>query len=170
MHADAFMRSVGWRRRPAAFITAAVLGVAAALGRAAAITLPAEGAQTATTVSELLVVAVVSGVILAASGAAVLFLRAASRVRLSESRSAEAMKALRQELEIAQSIVMAEPQALIAFEADGTPRLVNHVLDAKLGVPLKLRNLMRFASWMERGAALSLENRLKELKASGRPV
>ena len=79
------------------------------------------------------------------------------------------MKALRQELEIAQSIVMAEPQALIAFEADGTPRLVNHVLDAKLGVPLKLRNLMRFASWMERGAALSLENRLKELKASGRP-
>ncbi|NJM33695.1 MAG: PAS domain-containing protein [Rhodomicrobium sp.] len=64
---------------------------------------------------------------------------------------------------------MAEPQVLVAFEADGTPQLVNHLLDAKLGVPMKLRNLMRFASWLERSAALNLENRLKELKSAGRP-
>ncbi len=126
-------------------------------------------ANDAASVSELLIVAIVSGVILAAAGAAILFLRAAARAKLSESRSAEAMKALRQELEIAQSIVMSEPQVLIAFESDGTPRLVNHVLDSKLGVPIKLRNLMRFASWLERNAALGLESRLKDLRSSGRP-
>lgn len=167
MRAEIFMRYIRWRPRAATLVTATLLGVMATLSRAAVA--PAEAPGAAATVSDLLVVAIVSGVVLAAAGAAILFLRAASGAKLSESRSAEALKALRQELEIAQSIVMAEPQALIAFEADGTPRLVNHVLDAKLGVPLKLRNLMRFASWLERGAALSLENRLKELKASGRP-
>lgn len=128
-----------------------------------------EPAKTAALIGDLLILAIVAGVILAAAGAAVLFMRAAARARQSEARSAEAVKSLRQELEVAQSIVMAEPQALIAFEADGTPQLVNHLLDAKLGVPIKLRNLMRFASWLERGAALNLENRLKELKSDGRP-
>lgn len=120
-------------------------------------------------ISEMLVLAIVSGVILAAVGATIFFQRAVARARRSEARSEEAMKALRQELDVAQSIVLAEPQVLVAFEADSTPRLVNHVLDAKFGVPLKLRNLMRFASWLERDAALALESRLKELRSDGRP-
>jgi signal transduction histidine kinase len=118
---------------------------------------------------DLLLLAIVSGLIIAAAGAAHLFLRAASRARQAAARATEAMTALRQELEVAQSIVMADPQALIAFEPDGTPRLVNHGLDAKLGVPSKLRNLMRFASWLERSAAPALEAKLKELKSNGRP-
>jgi signal transduction histidine kinase len=150
----------------AAVIAAAGLGLAF---EAAALPFLADPGKAAAEISDLLVVAIISGVILAAAGAAVIFLRAASRARLAETRSAEAVKALRQELEVAQSIVMAEPQVLVAFEADGAPRLVNHLLDSKLGVPVKLRNLMRFASWVERSAALSLESRIKELKASGRP-
>jgi signal transduction histidine kinase len=128
-----------------------------------------DAAPTLPPLGDFLLLAIVSGVILAGTGTAILFHRAATRARRGEARAEEAMKALRQELDVAQSIVMAEPQVLIAFEADGTPRLVNHLLESKFGVPLKLRNLMRFASWLDRGAALSLESRLQELRSSGRP-
>jgi signal transduction histidine kinase len=127
------------------------------------------GGNPMTMAGDLLVLAVVSGMIIAAGVAAHLFLRAAARARQTATHATEAMTALRQELEVAQSIVMADPQALVAFEPDGTPRLVNHGLDAKLGVPSKLRNIMRFASWLERSAAPTLEARLKDLKAHGRP-
>ena len=149
--------------------SSAAASALALAGEAYALPLLADQEKVAGQISELLIVAIVAGVILAAAGAAVLFLRAASRARASEARSAEAIKAMRQELEVAQSIVMAEPQVLVAFEPDGTPRLVNHLLDAKLGVPAKLRNLLRFASWLERSAAATLENHVKELKSSGRP-
>lgn len=151
----------------AATIAAALALLCGAPGIAWAIPFPAMGAD-AETVSKMLVLAIVSGVILAAAGAAIFFQRALVRARRSETRAEETMKALRQELDIAQSIVLAEPQVLIAFEADSQPRLVNHVLDAKFGVPPKLRNLMRFASWLERDATLALESRLNELKANGR--
>jgi PAS domain-containing protein len=122
-----------------------------------------------TMAGDLLVLAIVIGLIIAAGAAAHLFLRAAARARQTAARANDAMTALRQELEVAQSIVMADPQALVAFETGGTPRLVNHGLDPKVGVPAKLRNLMRFASWLERSAAPALEAKLKDLKANGRP-
>jgi signal transduction histidine kinase len=145
----------------------ALLGVGAAAAKAqavqsAAVNLPVPPA-------DWLVFSIITGVILATTGAAYLFLRATARARLTEDRASEAMAKLRQELDVAQSIVMAEPQALVAFESTGVARLVNHMLDSKLGVPVKLRNLMRFSSWLERGAALALENRLSELKTAGRP-
>lgn len=127
------------------------------------------GADLSVPPADWLVFSIITGVLFATTGAAYIFLRAAARARLTEDRAAEAMAKLRQELDVAQSIVMAEPQALVAFEATGVARLVNHMLDSKLGVPVKLRNLMRFSSWLERGAALALENRLTELKTAGRP-
>jgi hypothetical protein len=66
-------------------------------------------------VGDFLLLAIVSGVILAGTGTAILFHRAAIKARRGEIRAEEAMKALRQELDVAQSIVMAEPQVLIAF-------------------------------------------------------
>ncbi|MGF1620317.1 MAG: ATP-binding protein [Rhodomicrobiaceae bacterium] len=155
------------KRRPAQAALALASFLAAAGMADLAHALP--GDAPGSIAGNLLIIALVSGVIIASIGATVLFHRAAARARRGEERAEEAMKALRQELDVAQSIVMAEPQVLVAFEADGTPRLVNHVLDAKFGVPVKLRNLVRFASWLERGAALSLEARLHELKSSGRP-
>ncbi len=120
-------------------------------------------------ISNWLIFAIVCGTVLASAGAAYLFMRATAKAKLSESRASEAIATLRQELEVAQAIVMAEPQALIAFETGGEPRLVNHLLDSKLGVPVRLRNLLRFASWLDRNSALALENRLKELKSIGHP-
>jgi len=155
------------KRRPGHYALAAAAGLAAFGAPATVHALPL-GAQDLTA-GNMLVLAIVSGVILACIGATILFHRGAERAKRGETRAEEAMKALRQELDVAQSIVMAEPQVLVAFEPDGTPRLVNHVLDAKFGVPVKLRNLMRFASWLERGAALTLESRLQEVKSSGRP-
>jgi signal transduction histidine kinase len=148
--------------------------ISAALLASTALAKPAfaqilQGGNALSMAGDLLVLAIVMGLIIAAGGAAHLFLRAAASARQTATRADEAMTALRQELEVAQSIVMADPQALVAFETDGTPRLVNHGLDAKVGVPNKLRNIMRFASWLERSAAPMLEGKLKDLKAHGRP-
>ncbi len=156
-----------WLQRMAASPAAIALALGPT-GTAHALPSVNEGTH-ALPVSDLLLAAIVGGVVLASAGATVLFQQAATRAKRNEARSAEAMEALRQELDVAQSIVLAEPQVLVAFEADGTPRIVNHVLDAKFGIPAKLRNLMRFASWLERSAALDLESRLQELKASSRP-
>jgi signal transduction histidine kinase len=152
------------RRRVLPVLAAAMLLGSTRLGEAASLLDAASQGMG----SDLLVLAIVIGIILAAAGAAHLFLRAAARAKQTATQATEAMTALRQELEVAQAIVMADPQALIAFEPDGTARLVNHGLDPKIGVPPKLRNLMRFASWLERGAAVQVETRLKELKANGR--
>jgi signal transduction histidine kinase len=162
------------------FIAGPGRSLSQAMPLAAALLLAAPGAASASAIlftgsaatgaaGDLLVVAIVTGMILAAAGSAYLFLTAAARARQTAARAAEAMTALRQELEVAQSIVMADPQALVAFEPDGCPRLVNHMLDRSVGVPTKLRNLMRFASWLERSSAIALESRLKDLKAHGRP-
>lgn len=168
MLAGAFMKHRGRRRRIAAAIGAAALVTIGLADKAAAATQVAAANGSSVLPSDWLVFAIVSGVILAASGAAWLFLRATARARLTEERVTESMAMLRQELEVAQSIVMAEPQALIAFEAGGNPALVNHMLDAKLGVPIKLRSMLRFSTWLERSAAVTLENRLLELKTAGR--
>lgn len=167
MLATALFRWLRAWRGPAAAATAA-LACLAASGAASALPSDAPGDLSALA-SGWLLFSMVSGAVLAASGAAWLFLRATAKAKLSESRASEAMATLRQELEVAQAIVMAEPQALIAFETGGTPRLVNHLLESKLGVPLRLRNLLRFASWLDRGSALALESRMQDLRAAGRP-
>lgn len=161
--------SIGFSRFGQRFLPAAALLCALAGLPGIACAAPFISPATARLSSDLLLLAIVIGLIMAAAGAAYLFLSAAARAKATAARATEAMTALRQELEVSQSIVMADPQALIAFEADGNPKLVNHVLDRAVGVPAKLRNLMRFASWLERGAALSLESRLRDLKATGRP-
>ncbi|HKJ63620.1 MAG TPA: ATP-binding protein, partial [Hyphomicrobiales bacterium] len=118
-------------------------------------------------VSELLVISLLGGIILACTGAVILFYRNAVRANRAEARASDAIKELRQELDVAQSIALAEPQVLVAFESDSPPRLVNHVLDLKFGVPLKLRNLLRFAAWLERNAAINLEAKLRQLQQTG---
>lgn len=125
-------------------------------------------AMDAGTVSELLVFSILGGIILACAGTVILFHRNAVRANRAEARASDAIKALRQELDVAQSIALAEPQVLVAFETDSQPRLVNHVFDLKFGVPLKLRNLLRFAAWLERNAAINLETKLRQLQQTGK--
>jgi signal transduction histidine kinase len=169
MLADAFSHFLWERWR----IAAAALGVANLLnfvGGAKAMAAPMPPQEDLPALaSNWLIFAIVCGVVLASAGAAYLFMRATAKAKLTESRASDAIATLRQELEVAQAIVMAEPQALIAFETGGEPRLVNHLLDSKLGVPVRLRNLLRFASWLDRSSALALENRLQELKSVGHP-
>ncbi len=171
MQARALSRMIAQRRRllPGAATMFAAFVPFVSPRSADASSLLADTGMMADLAGNLLMLAIVIGLIIAAGGAAHLFLRAAAHAKQTAARATEAMTTLRQELEVAQSIVMADPQALIAFEPDGTPRLVNHGLDPQLGVPAKLRNLMRFASWLERSAAPTLENRLKDLKNHGAP-
>jgi signal transduction histidine kinase len=118
---------------------------------------------------DFLIISILAGAILFTSATAYLFLRAAGKARRAELRAAQENAVLRQQLDVAQSVMMAEPQALIVFEGDDAPRLVSHSLDGEAGAPKKLRNLLRFASWLERDAAAEVEKRLARLKSRGEP-
>lgn len=120
-----------------------------------------------TLAGDLLIISVMAGAILFTSATAWMFLRAAARARRAEVRASHENASLRQQLDVAQSVMMAEPQALIVFEGDDAPRLVSHSLEGDAGAPKKLRNLLRFASWLERDAASDIEKRLALLKQKG---
>lgn len=117
--------------------------------------------------SEILIACILTGAVLFAITAAYLFLRGARRARRAGESAAQETAALRQQLAIAQSIMTAEPQALIVWEKDETPQLVTYSLDPAMGVPSKPRNLLRFASWLEREAAIDLEQHFHRLRERG---
>jgi signal transduction histidine kinase len=153
-----------WRFLAALFASASVCAPAAA---ASFPILASSGAVSLA--GDFLIVGILAGSILFTTATAYMFLRAAGKARRAELRSAQENAALRQQLDVTQSVMMAEPQALIIFEGDDAPRLVSHSLDGEAGAPKKLRNLLRFASWLERAAALDIERRLALLKRNGEP-
>ncbi len=152
------------RSSPLCAALAAGMGVVAATTRArAAPWLGADG-EAMTLTQDILVGAILIGTVLFLSAAAFIFLRASNAARLSERRYAEDSAALKRQLDLAQSVMTAEPQVLIVCDRGEAPRLVTHSLNPASGVPAKIRLLLRFASWLEREAALDFERRIKDLQ------
>ncbi len=114
--------------------------------------------------------AVFIGIMLFFVSAAFVFLKAREGARRAEQRAVEETAALARQLDLAQSIMTAEPQALMVGEKDEAPRLVTHSLALSSGVPAKIRMLLRFATWAERDAALDLEGEAEEAARAGRAV
>ncbi|MBC8051061.1 MAG: PAS-domain containing protein [Chitinophagales bacterium] len=118
---------------------------------------------------ELFAGAILTGAVVFLAMAGFLFLKGSYGAKRAQARFAEEAAALSRQLEVAQSIMTAEPQALVVCDKDETPRLVTHTLSASSGAPAKLAMLMRFGSWVERDAAAILDARLKKLREDGAP-
>ncbi|MFP3920630.1 MAG: ATP-binding protein [Dichotomicrobium sp.] len=75
---------------------------------------------------------------------------------------------LNAELGAAHALLNSECQTVVTWEHESDqPRLVTYTLPPDLGVPVQLRRLTRFASWLEGDSALTLENSLRALKEHG---
>ncbi|MDX2263934.1 MAG: PAS-domain containing protein [Hyphomicrobiales bacterium] len=126
-------------------------------------------ADYASLANEALVGAILCGVILFAMAAAALLLRSANRARRAEKLAADETAALTRQLDLAKSMMTAEPQALMVCEGDAEPRLAAYSLAPASGVPAKPRMLLRFGSWMEQSAASLAEAHYRRLREAGEP-
>ncbi len=145
------------------------LAIASVMGLAATAPCLAAPIPAISMAGDLFTGAILVGVVLFFAMTSLLFLKGSHRARQAEARFAEETAALSRQLEVAQSIMTAEPQALIVCDNNETPRLVTHSLKASTGAPAKLGMLMRFGSWVERDAASLLNARLKRLREDGTP-
>jgi len=72
------------------------------------------------------------------------------------------------ELRAAHALLNSEHQAVILWEHEASlPRLMSYTLAPELGVPVQMRRLVRFASWLERDSALALEHSVEDLREHG---
>jgi len=112
-----------------------------------------------------------AGIIAGSMGFAVfaggIFLRAAAASRKSARRASEACEQLERESASLQSLIAAEPQLLISWEAGGTPVLAAASLDNYAGVPDEVGDVVSFSSWLESDSAVQLNNHIDALLEGG---
>ncbi|MGI9386910.1 MAG: PAS-domain containing protein, partial [Methyloligellaceae bacterium] len=118
---------------------------------------------------DLFVVGVLSGVIAVAVLAALSFLQATRRARRAQMRAVTKVDAVERNLQAAESIFKAEPQALIFWEDSGKPHLITNGLDQSLGVPADGTELLKFRAWLQPESASELDGGLNRLFQNGEP-
>ncbi len=119
-------------------------------------------------VPDMLILAVLGGMGLAFMLVIVVVARAALRARHAERDLRARHDRLSRELNILKTLLNSESQALIVWElGDDNPRLVTYSLRAETGIPVQLRKILRFASWLERDSAVEFEACLSELRSGG---
>lgn len=147
-----------WRVLP---YVAIATGCAAAAARAQSGTVvPAAGGTAG--------IAVLLALLLGLAGAAVWLGLALRRHRQAQAQDAAEIRRLNAELGAAHALLNSESQAIITWEhGSDVPRLMSYTLPPELGVPVQLRRLARFASWLERESALALESSVAAMRKSG---
>lgn len=113
----------------------------------------------------------VAGIITGSMGFAVfaggIFLRAASASRKAARRASEASEKLDRESASLRTLITAEPQLLIHWDAGGPPVLAAATLDYSAGVPGEVEDLVRFSSWLESESASRLKQHTDALIEGG---
>ena len=112
-----------------------------------------------------------AGIIAGSMGFAVLaggiFLRAAAASRKAARRASEASEQLERESASLQSLLAAEPQLLISWEAEDSPVLAAASLHHCAGIPDEVDDVVSFSSWLERESAARLKNHIDALLEDG---
>lgn len=142
----------------ASSLVVVALGIAVTYGAAAA---PAEWRAALI----LLLSAAAGGTLLAAAMSVMALLRREGRSRHPRDEIAE----LRKNLLTAESIIKAEPQALVLWEQGQGVRVMMHTLAGIAGLPPRHSELLRFGAWLDAASAQALKAGLDALFADGRP-
>ena len=74
---------------------------------------------------------------------------------------------IRQELNLAQAMLKAEPQLLMLWDEKGEPNLIIHTLDTDTGIPFHFSETLYFDQWLELPSAIELRNKLENLFRDG---
>lgn len=161
--AGSFVREPGAR-------TELVLLLAASLSCAIILTVAAIGTRSTSTapfhLAYVLAIAMSAG-LLAATG--VRMWRSTRLARAIGRRKQDEIAELRRNLAAAESMLRAEPQALVYWEHGQSVRVVCHSLVTIPGLPEEPHQLLRFGQWLEPSGAHELKDGLDALFAAGKP-
>ncbi len=116
----------------------------------------------------LLLAGIFAGSMVFAVVAGGVLLRSASRARRATQRARASAEQLDTERASIRSLIAAEPQVLVRWDAAGAPTLAAETLDATLGVPSRAEDVANFASWLEPNSARDLEERMNGLLEAGK--
>ncbi|MEM8574289.1 MAG: PAS-domain containing protein [Pseudomonadota bacterium] len=109
------------------------------------------------------------GIIIFAIGMAIVCLRAIKRARLREATAAAEAEQLALSENTLETVLAAEPQALLTLGETAKPDLLVSNLPGKFGVPRDGARLLAFEQWLDADSAKDLEGAMKELAEHGEP-
>lgn len=115
----------------------------------------------------LLMLGIILGVIAFAVWTAIACLRARDRARKAEAEAEREAERYRLSESTLDTLLAAEPQALLTVSESGEPELLVATLPAELGVPRDANGLLSFADWLDLGSAQELDAALDALAARG---
>ncbi len=87
--------------------------------------------------------------------------------QIERERAQKDVNETRQELNLAQAMLKAEPQLLMLWDDKGQPNLIIHTLDTDTGIPFHFSETLYFDQWLELPSAIELRNKLEGLFRDG---
>ena len=115
----------------------------------------------------LLTVGIVLGLIAFAAGTAIACLRARERARKAEAEALTEAERYRLSESTLETLLAAEPQALLTVAETGEPDVLVASLPPAFGVPRDALGLLSFGEWLDAESADALEDALRALAARG---
>jgi signal transduction histidine kinase len=117
----------------------------------------------------LLALGINLGLIAFAVGTAIACLRATRRARAQEAKAADQAERYALSESTLETVLAAEPQALLTLTEAGEPELLVSNLPASFGVPREPERLLNFSSWLDSGSTAELEPAMQALAELGEP-
>ncbi len=115
----------------------------------------------------LLTLGINLGIIAFAVGTAIACLRATERARKAEAGALREAERYRASEGMLDTVLSAEPQALLAVSESGEAELLIATLPPSLGVPNDAAELLNFAAWLDAGSAKGLDDAIDALVERG---
>ncbi len=117
----------------------------------------------------LLTLGIILGIIAFAVGTAIACLRATERARKAEAVAQIEAERYRMSESTLETLLTAEPQALMVVAESGEAELLVASLPAGLGVPRDAATLLNFAGWLDAASAQDLNSAIDPLAERGEP-
>jgi signal transduction histidine kinase len=117
----------------------------------------------------LLLLGITLGIIAFAAGTAVICLRATERARKAETAAHDEAERYRLSESTLDTLLAAEPQALLTVAESGEAELLISTLPAALGVPRDTAGLLNFTDWLDAPSARELDDAIDRLVERGEP-
>ena len=117
----------------------------------------------------LLTLGINLGIIAFAVGTAIACMRATKRARKQEASASVEAERYRLSESTLETVLAAEPQALLTLAEGAQPELLVSNLPASIGVPRDPERLLDFAGWLDAASAAELEPAMQELSENGEP-
>jgi signal transduction histidine kinase len=144
-----------------------VLALALTLSLISLDTALAAGEAAALDARTLLTLGINLGIIAFAVGTAIACLRATERARKAEATALREAERYRASEGMLDTLLAAEPQALLAVSESGEAELLIATLPASLGVPSDTAALLDFAAWLDPASAKALDDAIDALVERG---